>query len=154
MSHLFTDQSLCLFPLSCSLLYPFRHTDQHGDRHSFPFRYVFPITGLARHSFRWEIRRWLSLCYSFPPVIYLLLSMSIEVWRAASLTYGSSNRERWSRLNSVPLKRNSKRRDMIGIYKIVNVMEKVSLSTRGARTSNGFRVNWRGVIFSNRIVTV
>lgn len=67
--------------------------------------------------------------------------MSIEVGCAASLASGSPNRERWNRLNSVALKRDSKRRDMIGIYKIVNVMEKVSLSTRSARTSNEFRMN-------------
>jgi len=47
MSHLFTDQSPCLSPLSCSLLYLFRYTGHHGDQHSFPLRNVFPIAGLA-----------------------------------------------------------------------------------------------------------
>lgn len=46
MSHLFTDQSQCLSPLSCSLLYLFKHTGEHGDQCSFPLRNAFPITGL------------------------------------------------------------------------------------------------------------
>jgi len=42
---------------------------------------------------------------------------------------------------------------MLGFYKIMNVMEKVSLSTHSARTSNGFRMNW-SYFFKHGIVLV
>lgn len=50
-----------------------------------------------------------SFCCSSPLIIYPLLSMCVEVWRAASLNSGPPGRERWNRLNSVALKRDSKR---------------------------------------------
>lgn len=100
MSHLFTDQSPCLFPLSCSLPYLFRHSGQHWEGVYLSLQKCVSNYRPFRHSFRWEIRKWLSLCCSSPLLIYLLLSVCMEVWCAASLTSGSSNRKIWSRLNS------------------------------------------------------
>lgn len=52
----------------------------------------------------------------------------------------SPKRERWNRLNSLPLQRDSKRRAIVGSYRIANVMEKVSLSSHSARTSDRLRM--------------
>lgn len=154
MSHLFTDQSPCLFPLSCSLPYLFRHSGQHWEGVYLSLQKCVSNYRPFRHSFRWEIRKWLSLCCSSPLLIYLLLSVCMEVWCAASLTSGSSNRKIWSRLNSGSEK---KREDKLWqtLRKLWMMWRRFHCSySYNARTSSRFSSDWRGVPFSNTVCFV
>lgn len=140
MSHLLTDPSL----ISPSRAPSCTHSDilaSTGISTALPSEISFQLWAL-QVLIQMRDYKVTSPCCSPPPIIYLLLSVCVQVWCTASFTCMSSKRERWTRLNSLLLQRDSKRRATVGSYRTVNVVEKVSLSSHSARTSDRLKMKW------------
>lgn len=147
MSHLFTDQS----PVSPSRAPSCTHSDILASMEiiaAFPSEMSFQLQALQALICMREYKVT-SPCCSPPPIIYLLLSMCVYKFDVLlSLLVCLLTGRVGIGLNSLPLQRDSKRRAIMGSYRIVNALEMVSLSNHNhsARISNRLGMNWNSFL--------